>query len=90
MPYHPSARGETNGQQLFSALITVVIGVGGAAGYFYLANKILDIIWPPRGPALEAARNQRIAATIRPWLFLGPAMFFLGLYLSIRPSTRCG
>ena len=68
-------------QQLFSALVTVVIGVGAAALYFYGANKILDLILPPRGRALEAARNQKIAATIRPWLFLGPAILFLGLYL---------
>ena len=68
-------------QQLLGALVTVVIGVAAAAGYFYLANKILDIIWPPRGPAAQAARNQRIAGAIRPWLFLGPAILFLGLYL---------
>ncbi len=68
-------------QQLFSALVTVVIGVIGAAGYFYLANKILDLIFPPRGPAAQAARNQKIAGMIRPWLFLLPAIFFLGLYL---------
>ncbi len=67
--------------QLFSALITVIIGVGAAALYFYAANKILDVFLPPRGGALQAARNQKIAATIRPWLFLGPAILFLGLYL---------
>ena len=67
--------------QLFSALITVVIGAGLAAAYFYAANKILDLIWPPRGPAKQAAHNQKISATIRPWLFLGPAILFLGLYL---------
>lgn len=67
--------------QLLSALITVVIGVLSAAVYFYAANKILDLIFPPRGRAEEAARNQKIASSIRPWLFLGPAIFFLGLYL---------
>ncbi len=67
--------------QLFSALVTVVVGVICAAGYFYLANKILDLIFPPRGPARQAARNQKIASMIRPWLFLLPAVFFLGLYL---------
>jgi len=66
---------------LISAAVTIVIGVGLALVYFYAANKILDLIWPPRGPALQAARNQKISATIRPWLFLGPAMLFLGLYL---------
>lgn len=66
---------------LFSAAVTVVLGAGLAAAYFYAANKILDLIWPPRGPALQAAHNQKISATIRPWLFLGPALLFLGLYL---------
>ena len=68
-------------QQLFNALFTVVVGVAGALFYFWVVNKLLDVIWPPRGPALVSARNQRIAATIRPWLFLGPALFALGLYL---------
>jgi alpha-glucoside transport system permease protein len=67
--------------QLLSALFTVVVGVAAAVLYFYLANRILDLILPPRGSAATAARNQKIAAAIRPWLFLGPAIFFLGLYL---------
>jgi alpha-glucoside transport system permease protein len=68
-------------EQLFGALFTVVVGVAGALLYFWLVNKLLDVIWPPRGPALVSARNQRISAVIRPWLFLGPALFALGLYL---------
>ena len=67
--------------QIVSTIITVIIGVALAVVYFYSANGILDLILPPRGSAAQAARNQKIAATIRPWLFLGPAMFFLGLYL---------
>ena len=67
--------------QLVSALLTVVAGVAGAILYFYGSNRILDLVFPPRGVAAVAARNQRIAATIRPWLFLGPALFMLGLYL---------
>ncbi len=66
---------------LAGAAVTVVIGVGAAILYFYAVNLALDLIWPPRGPAATAARNQQIAAAIRPWLFLGPALFFLGLYL---------
>ena len=68
-------------QQLLLALFTVVVGVGAAILYFYAVNRILDLILPPRGPAAVAARNQQIAATIRPWLFLGPALLLLGLYL---------
>ncbi len=67
--------------QLLSAAVTVVVGVGAAALYFWLVNFLLDLVLPPRGGAVQAARNQRIAAAIRPWLFLGPALFFLGLYL---------
>ncbi len=67
--------------QLLSAVFTVLVGVAAAALYFYFANKALDLVLPPRGRAAEAARNQKIAATIRPWLFLGPAILFLGLYL---------
>jgi alpha-glucoside transport system permease protein len=67
--------------QLVSALLTVVAGVAGAILYFWVANRILDLALPPRGAAGVAARNQRIAATIRPWLFLGPALFMLVLYL---------
>jgi alpha-glucoside transport system permease protein len=68
-------------EQLLTALFTVVAGVAGAVLYFWGANKILDLVLPPRGAAGVAARNQRIAATIRPWLFLGPALVMLGLYL---------
>jgi alpha-glucoside transport system permease protein len=68
-------------QQLLLALLTVIVGVGAAVLYFYVANRVLDALLPPRGPAAVAARNQQIAATIRPWLFLGPALLLLGLYL---------
>jgi hypothetical protein len=36
--------------------------------------------FPPRGP--NAGRNINRANAIRPWLFLFPAMFALGLYLA--------
>jgi len=68
-------------ERVASALITVIIGVGGAILYFYLSNLLLDTIFSARGKGPEAARNQKIAATIRPWLFLGPALIALCLYL---------
>lgn len=67
--------------QIVGALLTVIIGIAGAVLYFWTANRLLDFMFPPRGAAGRAARNQRIAATIRPWLFLGPAVLALGLYL---------
>ena len=68
-------------QQILGALLTVVVGIAGAVFYFWGANRLLDFFLPPRGAAGRAARNQRIAATIRPWLFLAPALLALGLYL---------
>ncbi len=67
--------------QLYTGLITIVIGIGGAAFYFYGSNWLLDRIFPVRGVGARAAQNIRITALIRPWLFLGPSILALGLYL---------
>jgi alpha-glucoside transport system permease protein len=62
-------------------LITIMLGVGGCLGYFYLANQLLDkVIFPPRPD--DAGRNINRANMVRPWLFLFPAIFALGLYLA--------
>lgn len=65
----------------FQGLITIIIGVGGCIAYFYLSNQFLDkVLFPARGP--KAGRNINRANMIRPWLFLFPAIFALGLYLA--------
>ena len=62
-------------------LLTIILGVGGCLGYFYLANQLLDkIIFPPRPD--DQGRNINRANMVRPWLFLFPAIFALGLYLA--------
>jgi alpha-glucoside transport system permease protein len=67
--------------QAFLALITIVIGVGGCVGYFWLSNIVLDkVIFPARGP--QAGVNISRANAVRPWLFLLPAVVLLGLYLA--------
>lgn len=66
-------------QQLFWAFFTMVAGVFGCVAYFYLSNLILDKACPARGP--NAGRNINRATAIRPWLFLFPALFVLGVYL---------
>ncbi|TWD55395.1 maltose ABC transporter membrane protein /trehalose ABC transporter membrane protein /sucrose ABC transporter membrane protein [Agrobacterium vitis] len=69
-------------EQLLSALVTILIGVGGALVYFFGSNLILDRIFPANAPDLSvASRNMRVAALVRPWLFLGPALISLGVYL---------
>ncbi|MEP1933482.1 MAG: sugar ABC transporter permease, partial [Roseibium sp.] len=65
----------------FQGLITILIGVGGCVGYFYFSNQFLDrVLFPARGE--NAGRNINRANMIRPWLFLFPALFALGLYLA--------
>ena len=61
------------------AISTILIGVFGCVAWFWGSNMILDRIYPPRGP--NAGDNIRKAGQIRPWLFLGPAILFLGVYL---------
>ncbi|WP_421726605.1 carbohydrate ABC transporter permease [Bauldia sp.] len=68
-------------QQLFTALVAIVVGVGACVLYYFAANWILDLVLPFRDSSPRAVRNQKIASVIRPWLFLFPALFVLGLYL---------
>jgi alpha-glucoside transport system permease protein len=68
-------------QHLVSALVAIVAGVGACALYYYAANTLLDLILPFRDATPRAVRNQKIASVIRPWLFLGPALLVLAVYL---------
>jgi alpha-glucoside transport system permease protein len=69
-------------QQLLFAVTTMAAGVLACVAYFYGTNWILDRIFPSKGLAGKvASRNLRITNTIRPWLFLGPAMVSLTIYL---------
>ncbi|MEQ3707771.1 MAG: sugar ABC transporter permease [Tateyamaria sp.] len=62
-------------------LFTIVAGVGGCLLYFWGSNQFLDkVVFPARGP--KAGDNINKANMVRPWLFLFPAMFALGLYLA--------
>jgi alpha-glucoside transport system permease protein len=61
------------------AISTIAIGVFGCVAWFWGSNMILDMIYPPRGG--NAGDNIRKANQIRPWLFLGPAILFLAMYL---------
>ncbi|MEM8654091.1 MAG: sugar ABC transporter permease [Pseudomonadota bacterium] len=62
-------------------LVTIALGVGGCVLYFWGSNQILDkFIFPATGP--QAGQNINRANQVRPWLFLFPAIFALGLYLA--------
>ena len=62
-------------------LVTIIVGVGACVGYFYFANQLLDkVLFPAKGPNIGRNINRR--EMIRPWVFLFPALFALGLYLA--------
>ncbi len=68
--------------QMVYAIITVIVGVGGCLGYFYLSNMLLDMALPASASNdMAAVRNIKLASSIRPWLFLGPALILLTVYL---------
>lgn len=65
--------------QVLLAMSTIIVGVFGCVAWFYLSNLMLDRAFPARGPS--AGHNINRANTIRPWLFLGPALAILTVYL---------
>ncbi len=65
--------------QLLIAIGTMIVGVGACLLYFWGTNKALDTIYPARGE--NAGANILRANSIRPWLFLGPAIVILTIYL---------
>ncbi len=68
--------------QILYALMTIIVGVGGCFGYFYGSNWLLDRIFPADASNdASAVRNLKIQSSIRPWLFLGPALLLLTVYL---------
>jgi alpha-glucoside transport system permease protein len=65
--------------KLLGAMVVMVLGVAACAGYFWSSNKLLDTIYPASGANIAA--NLTRANAIRPWLFLGPALIIVGIYL---------
>lgn len=70
-------------QQILSAILTVIVGVGAAVLYFWGSNFLLDLILreDPNATGPQAVRRDTLRTRIRPWLFMLPAILFLGVYL---------
>ncbi|WP_413700953.1 carbohydrate ABC transporter permease [Psychromonas sp. KJ10-10] len=69
-------------EQLYYSLMVMLLGVLGCVFYFVGSNWLLIMLFPIKNVSNhKMAKNIRTATMIRPWLFLGPALFFLGLYL---------
>ncbi len=66
-------------EQVLFALGTILVGVAGCVAYFYFSNLALDLIFPSKGT--NAGRNINLTLMIRPWLFMGPAIILLAIYL---------
>jgi alpha-glucoside transport system permease protein len=56
--------------KLLTALLAVVVGLGGTVGLFYGLNYLV-----------EHALPKRMRNVARPWVFIGPAVAIVGLYL---------
>lgn len=72
-------------EQIFNAAITVVVGVAACFFYFWGTNWLLDKFLNTESAGLsgkQSVRRDTIRTSIRPWLFLFPALFFMGLYLA--------
>jgi alpha-glucoside transport system permease protein len=68
--------------QIVTAFGAVIAGVFACALYYWLSDKLLQIAFPVRvGDARRASANLKAHATIRPWLFLGPALLLMVVYL---------
>jgi alpha-glucoside transport system permease protein len=64
-------------EQIYSALIAILIGVSAVIIYFWGSNWILDALISKSSRTNKEVLREKI----RPWLFAGPALFFLTLYL---------
>ncbi|GGF96378.1 MULTISPECIES: carbohydrate ABC transporter permease [Rhizobium] len=68
--------------QIVSAFGAVIAGVFACALYYWLSDKLLQIVLPVRsGDVQRISANLKTHAAIRPWLFLGPALLLMIVYL---------
>jgi len=56
--------------KLLTALLAIVLGVGGIVVFFWALNGVVERFLP-----------ERWRETARPWVFIGPAVAIVGLYL---------
>ena len=68
-------------EQLFWAIMAVALALGVSALYFVGVNMLLDKFLTASADGAVSVRRERLRSTIRPWVFLGPAIVLLGVYL---------
>ena len=67
--------------QLFSAILAVAIALGVSALYFVGVNMLLDKYLSAAPGETVSPKREQLRTAIRPWVFLGPAIILLGIYL---------
>lgn len=76
-------------EKLASAVVAVIVGVAGLLIYYYGSNFILDRVLADRmaadGSVIQSNAKRREA--VRPWLFVGPALLLLTVFL-VYPALR--
>jgi alpha-glucoside transport system permease protein len=69
-------------QQIFGAVIAILLALAGLVIYFWGTNWLLDrFLSSNNATGDEITRRDNIRSQIRPWLFLFPALLFLTVYL---------
>lgn len=67
--------------QILGGLLAIVLGVGASVLYFAGTNWVLDQALGERGGRGHVAARERRRESIRPWLFIIPAVALLTIYL---------
>jgi alpha-glucoside transport system permease protein len=69
-------------QQLFGAVIAIAVALGACVAYFWGTNWLLDrFLNSDNVTGAAVTRRDSLRDSIRPWLFLLPALVFLSVYL---------
>lgn len=67
--------------QVLNAILAVLVALIAAGAYFWGSNWLLDRFLKADAAGEASVRQDRLRTSIRPWLFLAPALLFLSLYL---------
>jgi alpha-glucoside transport system permease protein len=69
-------------QQLIGGVFAIVIALAGCVAYFWGTNWLLDKFLGSASATGDAAtRRDNLRSSVRPWLFLFPALLVLSVYL---------